>query len=542
MYLVTFDVTGIQSYVFGSNRVADNIGASALVDDAMRIWTREEVERLGLRVVAPGAGPVSGDAVAFVRRTGGGAQMLLSQGAKAKELVAKLTERILRDASGMAVVADVTDWPDGKSYQEANDAAMRRISARKGVRIAARFPDLPGVVERCSVTGEPASLLHRPPGRGGADATGPVALDVAQRREAAAAQGRGGQSGLHRLARRASEGGRPDLLGVLKRLESSPLRLSSDLDDLRGNKEETSYIAVVHLDGNGMGRLFREVSHRGWEAVATAADAMDHVAADAYARVLQWLVDGVEYPRLGEARFGREGNDEGVTLHPVESAGTQGPWALPFRPIVGAGDDLTFVCEGTIAIALTLRLLKAYEAGLNSVFGFKSATACAGIALGSAHSPFSKLYALAERACKSAKECTLDADGSYMAYRFLEDEAQNQHPTRGMPAFLAVPTSVGSKVLSWSDFQRTWLGPTATRAAEQHAQLKGYLSDLMQDAAAGNRDGPRAKARLNRWRQRGLDELAEIFERRVENDGGDPRINALELMDFARALRDGDSE
>jgi len=53
-YTLTFlDTVGIQNYVFGSNVLRENIGASELVRRATRLWPFEEVRKAGKTNVKP---------------------------------------------------------------------------------------------------------------------------------------------------------------------------------------------------------------------------------------------------------------------------------------------------------------------------------------------------------------------------------------------------------------------------------------------------------------------------------------------------------
>ncbi|RIK33022.1 MAG: hypothetical protein DCC57_25415 [Chloroflexi bacterium] len=44
--LTVVDLSGIQDYVFGSNRLAENVGASALVEQATHQWPLKLVEKM----------------------------------------------------------------------------------------------------------------------------------------------------------------------------------------------------------------------------------------------------------------------------------------------------------------------------------------------------------------------------------------------------------------------------------------------------------------------------------------------------------------
>jgi hypothetical protein len=75
---------------------------------------------------------------------------------------------------------------------------------------------------------------------------------------------------------------------------------------------------------------------------------------------------------------------------------------LPFRPIVMAGDDITFVCDGRLGVPLTAFLLRElYGDPQDDPQGF---SACGGVAIVKAHAPFSAAYEAAEKLCSNAKQ------------------------------------------------------------------------------------------------------------------------------------------
>jgi hypothetical protein len=76
--------------------------------------------------------------------------------------------------------------------------------------------------------------------------------------------------------------------------------------------------------------------------------------------------------------------------------------SLPIRPLVFGGDDITFVCDGRLGLALAVKLLRVFsEAQLPDKI---KTYACAGVAIVHSHYPFARAYALAEELCQSAKQ------------------------------------------------------------------------------------------------------------------------------------------
>ncbi|NEP83697.1 MAG: hypothetical protein F6K39_39565, partial [Okeania sp. SIO3B3] len=93
---------------------------------------------------------------------------------------------------------------------------------------------------------------------------------------------------------------------------------------------------------------------------------------------------------------------------------------VPFRPLVMGGDDLTFVCDGRLALALTTFYLQAFEKQTEKHVPSGPVHACAGIAVVKTHYPFARAYQLADALCSSAKQWAKrdNADMSALDWHF----------------------------------------------------------------------------------------------------------------------------
>jgi hypothetical protein len=196
-----------------------------------------------------------------------------------------------------------------------------------------------------------------------------------------------------------------------------------DFSDLGGSKGEHSYIAVVHADGNRMGRRIMEIG----KAHATPIQNRDYISA------VRDFSDKVEEAAQGALRATLDKLTSqihsGVIPHPTLSKliiklnrGNQpGKLFLPFRPIVFGGDDLTFVCDGRLGLSLAIEYLKQFEGHTANLPDNKGrATSCAGIAIVKSHYPFARAYKLAEDLCSSAKKYRQkeNLDGSCLDWHF----------------------------------------------------------------------------------------------------------------------------
>ncbi len=153
MYLCTFDVMGIQQYIFRSNALRDNVGASRIIDRVIRdtlfqagaflgpAWEKVPVEKMDeARAV-------------LVYASGGSAQVVLRDRADAERLVQEHSKAVLLIDPDLSMAVDVMEWrPDTESFSEANDRQRRRLALRKSSQVDIRLPNLPPVLERCQRT------------------------------------------------------------------------------------------------------------------------------------------------------------------------------------------------------------------------------------------------------------------------------------------------------------------------------------------------------------------------------------------------------
>lgn len=146
-----------------------------------------------------------------------------------------------------------------------------------------------------------------------------------------------------------------------------------------------SFIAVVHADGNGLGNLIQKMGENTplKEFSKALDDCTVNSAKDAFGEIVKkdgnWKLD----------------NNTGKKV-------------FPFRPIILGGDDFTFVCKADDAVEFTKRFIQIFEEKtakkecLNKNGG--KLTVCAGIAFVKENYPMHFAYDLAESLCDLAKD------------------------------------------------------------------------------------------------------------------------------------------
>lgn len=398
--ITAIDTTGIQPYIFGSNRLQENIGASELVRLATGQWALEAV----LDVAASGKHNIAdaeevelddafeiekhpGELAAEVIYAGGGnIVVLFSTAEQSRRFADILTRCVLRNAPGLSLVVahrDGFEWNDLPREGDpalsvaVQDLIVTRLAARKD----SRLPSSPllglGVTAACESTGMVAALTndgkHRQCGSGDVSLKLPGEKTMLISHEV-------------RAKRWARDVANDALNRLLSKTQRRFYRFPHDIDELGRYIGEESYVAIVHADGNGMGGRIQKIADEHREAKRNRQ----------YIQAMRRFSRNVR-DATSEALY------ELIRALSIKYAGS----ALPFRPLVFGGDDVTFICQGRLGLPLAALYLDAYERR-TSVFGstneyMKDMHACAGVAMVKMHYPFARAYALSEELAKSAK-------------------------------------------------------------------------------------------------------------------------------------------
>ena len=194
--------------------------------------------------------------------------------------------------------------------------------------------------------------------------------------------------------------------------ETTHYELVTQLEKLGGNKDDNNFIAVVHVDGNLMGKKVQENDKELRKILDRISDPEKKL--DMYREKKQEFSEKIDklfkgaYSDMQDAvkKQIENGNLKDLSLEEVVNEEKQ--INFPVRRIITAGDDICFVSEGRIGIECAVEYMKALwkrSKGENS--------ACAGVAIVHQSYPFYKAYEIAESLCSSAKKynASLDKEG-----------------------------------------------------------------------------------------------------------------------------------
>lgn len=403
MYLVLIETSGNQNYIFSTNRLRENVGASELTCRAGTQWVLEAVqeevtplnlwdsnnennEQLRRNLLGQSNIESTNVTVEVIIATSGKALLLTEDEKIARNIIKKVTARALREAPGLDIcgVYQEFDW-NKKLLSDINKQLHKKFEGVRSHRPGpnTRFLRLP-VVDDCNSSGLPASEVGKVGNR-----LVPLSLTSLNKRE-----------------RCLSEQSFGRVEAILQMGEQNTINLSFNLRELEDKFEQIEWLAVIHADGNGLGEIILNFDQQ----------LESHHFSDKNREYITKLRQfSIALDLCTEQAFRTALKNTFIT---EEIKKKNQKVLLPIIPLVLGGDDLTVICEGKKALQFTYEFLKAFEeetkseeiqAGIipkiaKKALGCPRLSACAGIAIIKPHFPFSAAYQLAEELMQSAKQ------------------------------------------------------------------------------------------------------------------------------------------
>ncbi|MFM6133654.1 MAG: Cas10/Cmr2 second palm domain-containing protein [Sphaerospermopsis kisseleviana] len=401
MYLVLIETSGNQNYIFSTNKLKENIGASELTYRAGTKWVLEAVEQVsksnpGLSLfkngqqlrdnilnekLNPHIDTNHNIEVEVIVATSGKALLLTKEKATAQKIIQYVTHLALKEALGLDIcgVIHEFDW-DNDSLGEINRKIHQKFATVRSQRPAPglRFLRLP-IIDECSTSGLPASQIDSSERE-----TVVRSLVTCSKRDSS-------EEGLKRIK---------ELLRKEKPEINFPDSIRQLIDYL---ENEGIWLSVIHADGNGLGEIFLDFEKH---------IKIDHqTCAEANRNYVE---------KLRKFSIALDICTEKAFISALDAFKATDEKLVTIIPLVLGGDDLTVVCDGKIAIEFTKKFLTAFEKETKSqsqehldgiipeiaekALGVACLSACAGIAIIKPKFPFSVAYELAEKLMQSAKE------------------------------------------------------------------------------------------------------------------------------------------
>lgn len=403
-HVVLIETSGNQPYIFGTNKLAENVGASELTYRVGTQYVLEAVKRTGgpelwdplrlrpdpARLTDPQVNRriEDGAALEVLVATSGKAELLVRDPEVGRAIVRDVTREALLKAPGVEVLGTLSEklrWSVTGSLAEGVRQVHERYEEARSAKPGAglRFLRLP-IVAECRTSGLPAAALWARP---------------------RAREGEGEQPEERSAVSIAKLEARDLAKERLRRLLQPHELFAGSLSKIE-ELGEADWQAVVHADGNGLGETFLNFDQHCSPGNRGYANDLRR-----FSLALDLCTEQAFHEALGRVPKARR-------------HARRWPDTLLLVPLVIGGDDLTVVCDGACALDFTAAFLQAFEEETSRTDAVHydgiiprvagRVSACAGVAIVKPHYPFYAAYELAEQLMSSAKQVkrqVLDAQG-----------------------------------------------------------------------------------------------------------------------------------
>ena len=358
-YLFSYAAKGLQSYIMRTGLLRDMVGATSLIE---KLSAPDEID---LRLLALGLGR---EEYQIVQAAAGSARLLLFGDGVANRVAAHWPIICHAVAPGLELVQHLE--PLTKGYVAAAAQSSLELERARSAP-AIRLPEAGPFVRRAGRTGYPSV----------AEENGEwIDLPTLRKR----AERNSGRRALSNIA---------DAFGF-----QTDSQIPNDFEQISGGN---SYLAIIHADGNGVGKMFIDVLD-----ALRSGDCDDQRAIEFISSLSKSVVDGTRAAvrhAVSELSF-----DKNVM-----------PW--PIAPIVLAGDDVTLVTRADLALTFSEAFLTHFSAVMSSLLdklrerthatapNVAAAIPAAistgvGVVFCSDHYPFAAGYSLCESLASFAKQ------------------------------------------------------------------------------------------------------------------------------------------
>ena len=353
-YLVMLQTNSNQPFIFSSPRLREQIGASFEIT-LLSSWVKEEAEKLLKQKPLPTSFWVSDSSgkviVRFTDDEGGPKDL-------AKHLIREVTLRALTDAPGLDVtgvfIEATSNTVDADDLQELDRVFLEYSLNRRPA--AARFPQFP-FLERGSESALPASaslgtlkFSQESLQRNNFDESSPLSLPSRVKRLfASTSRKRQVDDVQERLAKQGKE--------LKQEPPLDPTKLAAafqDGEEFEDAKNMLSSVGVVHIDGNGVGAIMRDLgcAHRAVQKVGVSTISDEETTEES--KGLQSFIMEVNR-RLDNVV------KDAIALSWYYVQELTPDTVVPIVPVLVGGDDVTVYTDGRYAIPFAEAYIHHYE-------------------------------------------------------------------------------------------------------------------------------------------------------------------------------------
>ncbi|MBI4854566.1 MAG: hypothetical protein HY819_22435 [Acidobacteria bacterium] len=380
-YAVLLDSVSIQKYIFASNKLIENLGASYLVKEIYKGYLANalsKVSRIALEEVLNSLDyweksdllePTFSKVYDIGYIGGGNALLFFEKEELAHKFIEEWTKLLLIETPELTTAVACFDFPKtSDKFCESLQSLYTKLKENKSKSIPINYLLKHGITAECIRSGSSSEVYNEHE---------KTYLSAATNAKLEAA----------RLSKKEVE-------EIYKEELTDRFCFSNKLEELGSILGEDSHIAIVHIDGNSMGERFKAAPSL--KAMRELSKTVELATKQAFKAVIKETVK--DYDAIMQSLgFDRKSNDP-TRKYPK----SDNKYILPIRPIILGGDDVTFVCDGKLGIYFAKIFIEAFMQ--EKVSDGKDLTACAGIAIIKTKYPFYRGVRLAEELCRNAKK------------------------------------------------------------------------------------------------------------------------------------------
>lgn len=448
-YLYGASVQGIQDFIFKTNKLAEIVGASELVEQICKeiFWNVSNLKEDSKNILLAAAGNV---------------KCIFESEEACKNMVLLFPKTVMQMAPGITISQAVVKFEDEKPQYNDIDKLEKAL---KKQRNKASVPFETGfmMLERARRTGGIVHTSVRK--RNGENEK----VDLATFRKLEAVKQIDRYTSKDDLA---NEKLFEKFTGkAVKKREVLKSEIPYDIEDIN-NGIENSWIAVIHADGNGLGNLIQNYGDK--------------------------LIENQEFKKFSDAI--QTATEKACQLAFREIIELEKSKKYPVRPIIIGGDDLTIIIRADLALKFTESYLTHFEETTQDAFKELKTekvkgglTACAGIAYVKDHYPLHYALQLAEDLCKDAKnlvknKVTFRVDGMpKSSVAFL----------KVMDSFVEPLKEMKKRSMIAQNNVDYFFGPYLLKKEGEFANLKSFKEKLdFLKAEAGTKDKSKGVSKL----------------------------------------------
>ncbi len=548
--LAVFDVRGIQEFIFRTNKIKEIIGASEIVKDILRVcfekacedvFGKSNTEKMDFdweNKIGEYDFDKSDFEVEIIYEGGGNLYAAFKDEENYKRVYRKMNEIILDKTYSLSVSSACVKCEE--NYRDDIDRLMKNINEAKQNNPPLTIPRGIAVTKRDTNTGLPLVMesdfekkekdLNKTNQKIGEEAEKEAETKKLEKKYISTETKLKLEKYIDyliKLKKKEQESNQKQVNTESKQDEQEKnFRYMLNLDEMVTDKGTESLLAIVHIDGNNMAHAITEnmkAQKKYNEAVPKIRELSQIIIKSFTLEAYNVMPEELEKAIL-----------KNVDWKELDINKDYDKPKLPMRPIICAGDDITFICNARVAIPLTkLYLEKIINCPEGKSMEF---SACAGIAFIHSHFPFNLAYKIAEECCSNAKaEAKLVPDvkkRGFIDFHFcfsgvtgdLESMRENQYINKNGYSLLRRPWQVtGDKIDSLKDIKMleefaeyfsTGKTPNEkTGNSDKKDSIKNYdNSDKPNiDKSTEKSDGSNSKKQLKAWTNSRVAEFRNLY-------------------------------